>query len=203
MFRILRPVMVMTIASITGGLLAAPGAAYAADTTTKLSAASMAAELKAVSTTSTAAAKSGWQATTIFTSPELAFTDQYRVDPAGGVASSIFRFGGEFGATYAVASKGMYEYSDNLTTLAAVKMMGRPSVRYVFTSRAVSLDAYITQNILSPAALLTENVAHAGTKTAHDDGSRHYAFKDRDGMPRALHVNPAGMLASARAGSPA
>jgi hypothetical protein len=159
----------------------------------------MAAEFKVVSTASTVAAKKGWRAATSYTSPELSFTARYVVDPVGGAASQTYRFDGEFGATYAVVGKGVYEYTDSLQTRAAVKMMRRPSVRYVFTAKEVKLDAYTGQDLQAPATLLTEDVAHAGTKTTHDDGSRDYAFKNEDGMPLTFHVDPAGVLTSAKA----
>lgn len=199
MFRILRSVVVMTTASIIAGVLAAPGAAHAADTTTQLSAASMATEFKAVSTTTTAAVKKGWRATASFTSPDSTLTARYVVDPVGKAASHTYRVDGEFGATYAVAGKGMYEYTDSPQTRAAVKMMRRPSVRYVFTPEVVNLDTYTYQHLEAPENLLTEEVAQAGTKTTHDDGSRNYAFKNEDGMALTFHVNPVGVLTSARA----
>ncbi len=56
----------------TAAVLVAPGGAYAADLTTRLSAAGMAAQLKAVSATSTAATKNDWKATARLASSGLA-----------------------------------------------------------------------------------------------------------------------------------
>jgi hypothetical protein len=202
MSRILRSALVLTTASITAGVLAAPGAAYAADTTTKLSAAAMAAELKAVSSTSMSAAKNGWKATISLTAPDLSATGRYVVDPAAGIASDQFRVGRDVAENYAVAGKGVYTYTNDPMTQAAVKMMGRPSVRYVFTRQAVKLDTYVKDNMPSPPVVLTEDVNHAGTKTAHDDGSTDYAFTDANGVTATVHVGPAGVMTSVRATEP-
>jgi hypothetical protein len=201
MFKLLRSAMVLATASITAAVLVAPGTAFAADTTTKLSAAGMAAELKAVSVTTAAAAKNGWRATMRFTAPDLPASAQFVVDPSGGVASSRDTFAGETTVSYVVAGKGVYASIEDLTSRAAVKMMGRPSVRYSFTSQAVKLDAYVRQSMPVPAMLLIKDVNHAGTKTSHEDGSRDYAFKDRDTVPVMFRVGPAGVLSSVRLGS--
>lgn len=202
MSRILRSVALMTAASITAGVLAAPGAAYAADTTTKLSATGMVAELKAVSTASTAAARNGWKATMSLTASDLKATGRYAVDPAAGIASDQIRVGGDVADNYAVAGRGVYAYAGDPMTRSAVKMMGRPSVRYVFTPQAVKLDAYVKENLPSPSVVLTEDVKHAGTKIAHDDGSRDYTFKDQKGTTARIHVNPHGVMTAVRATDP-
>ncbi|GGN11730.1 hypothetical protein GCM10010109_21910 [Actinoplanes campanulatus] len=67
MLRPSRSVLLATTASLTIGLLAAPGAAYATDTTTSLSKEQMVAELKTVADASTVAAEKGWKANIVFT----------------------------------------------------------------------------------------------------------------------------------------
>jgi hypothetical protein len=202
MSHILRSVLVLTTASITAGFLAAPGTAYAADTTTKLSAAGMAADLKRVSSTSMATAKDGWRATMSFKVSDRSATGRYVVDPAARIASDKFRVGDDVAENYAVAGKGIYTYTSDPVTRAAVTMMGRASVRYVFTPQAVKLDTYVKDNMPSPSVVLTEDVNYAGTKIAHDDGSRDYAFKADDGVTARIHVNPAGVMTTARATGP-
>lgn len=206
MFRILRSVVVMTAASITAGVLAAPGAAYATDTTTKLSAASLAAELKAVSAASTAASKNGWKATMGMRWPDgLQITGLYVADPAGGIATAQIRArGGDAGrgkivATYAAVGRGLYEYNDSPKILQAVKMMRRPAVRYVFTPKAVKLNEYAAEYMPQPGLALAPNGKYPGTKTVHDGGSTDYAYQDQIGMTNTVRVSSAGALTSARA----
>jgi hypothetical protein len=77
-----------------------------------------------------------------------------------------------------------------------VKMMRRPSVRYVFTAdNSVKLDAEVGVGGVSPATLLTDDVDHAGTRTVHDDGSADFRLS-ADGATLTAHVSAAGTLTS-------
>lgn len=201
MIRISPFAVAMTTASVIAAALIAPTGAHAADPAVKLSAAGMAAELKVVSTTSATAARKGWKATTRFHAADLSDSGEYVVDPAGGIALSRDTFDGETTTTYAVAGKGRYASINDLTTRAAVQMMGRAGARYVFTPEAVNLDSYVKQNLPLPSMLLTEDVRHAGIRTSHGNGSRDYAFKGEGEVPVTLHVGPAGTLTSARLGN--
>ncbi|SNY55084.1 hypothetical protein [Paractinoplanes atraurantiacus] len=198
MSRLSRPALLTAAVSLTAGLVVAPGAAYAADTATQLSAAQMAAALKSVATTSTAAAAPGWRATTGL-SGQLSGSGLFVADPAGGVGFERFISGGLMAAEYAVAGKGRYEYLGDPTARSAVKMMGRPAVKFVFTAdKALNFDAYVKDAATSPATVLTDDTDHAGTKTVHDDAPADYRFK-ADSTTVTIHVNPAGVLTSARA----
>ncbi|MEU8821366.1 hypothetical protein [Actinoplanes sp. NPDC048796] len=198
MSRLSRPALLTAAVSLSAGLVAVPGAAYAADTATQLSAAQMAAALKAVATTSTAAAAPGWRAT-MGLSGQLAGSSLFVVDPAGGVAFERFISGGHMTAEYAVGGKGLYEYLGDPASRSAVKMMRRPAVKFVFTAnKALKLDAYVKEAAAAPGTVLTEDTDHAGTKTVHDDASADYRFT-ADGSAVTIHVNPAGLLTSAKA----
>jgi hypothetical protein len=183
----------LATASIVTGLLAGPGVAYAADTSTELSAAEMAADLKAVSAASALEAAHGWKAAVKMTGDGLSFSSFFAVEPVAGVSYERFDFSGEVSAQYVVAGKGTYAALTDPESRAAVRMMGRPSVRYVFTP---DKSGEGMGDGVSPGKLLTDGVEHAGTKTVHDDGSADYRFR-QDGTTMTAHVTAAGILASA------
>jgi hypothetical protein len=80
-------------------------------------------------------------------------------------------------------------------------MMGRPSVRYVFTpDRSLDLDDYI-EEIGAPPAAVAMDTTVAGTKTTHDDGSAEYQVTD-DGLDITVKVGPDGILTGAHATAP-
>ncbi|MEV8509287.1 hypothetical protein AB0368_31245 [Actinoplanes sp. NPDC051475] len=189
----------MAAVSLAGGLSIAPGAAYAADTTTRLSAAQMVAALKPVATASTAAAAAGWRADVTITGTSMSGSASYRVDPSRGIAYDQFRLAGSQEAGYAVAGKGLYRTLPDRASRAAVKMMGRPTVKYVFTpDGSLTLAKYLKDDAPTPAVVLSDDVDHAGTKTVHDDGSADYV-QVVDGQTTTLQVGPAGTLSGARA----
>ena len=123
--------------SVTAALLSVPGAAFAADTASTLSAAEMAAVLNEVATASVAAGKDGWKATATL-SGSASGSGVFVVDPAGGFAYDQFQVGDSVDARYVVDHKGTYVYLTDPASLAAVKVMNRPSVRYVFTPSATT-----------------------------------------------------------------
>ncbi|XVV10057.1 hypothetical protein ACQP2X_35155 [Actinoplanes sp. CA-131856] len=198
MFRLSRPVALTAAVSMTA-VLAGPGAAYAADTTTSLSPAEMSAALKAVAATSTAATSQGWKAT-MGLSGQLSASGLFVVDPSAGVVFDRTIIGRQMTADYAVAGKGLYEYLADPSARSAVKMMGRPAVKFVFTAnKALKLESYVKDAGIAPSTVLTEDTARAGTRTAHDDGTVDYKFRDEGGAAVTMHVDAAGVLASARA----
>lgn len=197
MFRTSRHAVLLTTASLAVGLCAVPGAAYAADTTTSLTQDQMTAELKKIAAVSTAAGKEGWRAALTGTG-ELALSAAYVVDRSHGRALEQTRYAGQVEAGYAVAGRGVYRSFNDTTSRSAVKMMGRPAVRYVFSARpSLKLDPYLEDTgAPTPAAVLTEDV-QAGTRTAHDDGSADYAFS-QDGVRLTLRVTASGVLSGAQ-----
>lgn len=96
MLRPSRSVLLATTASLTIGLLAAPGAAYATDTTTNLSKEQMVAELKTVADASTVAAEKGWKANIVFTewATDAAATG-WKADVAAAGKAAITAAGGK------------------------------------------------------------------------------------------------------------
>jgi hypothetical protein len=200
MSRVLRTALLIA-ASMTAGLVVNSTAAYAADTTTSLTLAEMKAALKVVSTASTAAAQAGWRGTDSIAGGSSSGTGTYVVDPVGGVASVKGSFSGYTYIQYAVQKKGTYTYAADGTTLAAVKMIGRPAVRYVFAvDKKLALSAWVDKSMPAPSRVLTSPIA-AGTKTAHDDGSADYKFTadvgSGDSAQITLHVDAAGLLSTA------
>src|SRR5687768_16346279 len=95
MSRLFRSSLLFTAASMVVGLLVSPTAAHAADTTTKLSKAEMAAALKTMVTTTDASAKDGWRATLTVTGGSFGGSGSFVLDPVGGVALSQSNFAGE------------------------------------------------------------------------------------------------------------
>ena len=184
--------------SVTAGLLAVPGAAFAADPATALTAAEMAAALGEVATASTAATEDGWQAAETI-SGFLSGSAEFVVDPAGGIAHARFRVaGGPLGDDYVVDHQGTYEYLTDSASRAAVRVMNRPSVRYVFRpSKTLSMPAYVADSGATPAAVLTDDSKHAGTRTVHDDGSADYKFTGSDGAAYTMAVTAGGVLSGA------
>jgi hypothetical protein len=184
--------------SLVAGVVTGPTVAYAADTTTALSAAEMSAALKAAEPASSKAAAGGWRATMALTESGQSGSLSYVVDPSGGVMFDQLRIGELVATEYAVGGKGRYEYTDDPTSRAAVKMMGRPSVRYVFTpDKSLNLAAYVKENAPSPATILTEDDSHTGTKTTHDDQSVDYRFNDGQGEVVTVNIGPDGVVTGA------
>ncbi|MFC3384242.1 hypothetical protein [Couchioplanes azureus] len=185
----------MTTIALTAGFVAVPQAAYAAGTTA-LSATEMVAALEAVSTTSTAASQGGWKATMSAVRGSMTYSSLYVVDAGHGVVMDQSDFGTGPVAAYAAAGRGTYTYiaySKNMR--AAVRMMGRPAVRYMFRSQpTLNLDDYVDATGPTPAKVLTDDPAHAGTKTVQDDGSTDYTYTDDDGNTFTMQVDPAGAL---------
>ena len=188
-------VLAMT-ASVTAGLLGVPGAAFATDTATTLPAAEMAAALKGLATTSTAALKDGWKATETI-SGLVAGSGLFVVDPAGGIAYDKFQVGSAVEIQYVVDRKGTYTNLTDPASRAAVKVMNRPSVRFAYRpSATTNMQRYVAENGPDPATVLTEDTKHAGTKTVHDDGSAGYAYKDGDGTAFTVNVTADGVLST-------
>ena len=195
----------MAAVSLAGGVLTAPGAAYAADTTTQLTATQMVVALDPVTTATTAAAEDGWKAAVTWTSESksggsMSGSGSYVVDPSHGVAFEQFRSSDFRHTAYAVAGKGHYRSLSDPTSRAAVKMMGRPAVRYAFRSDAsLTLAQHLkNEGSPSPVAVLSDDVHHPGTKTVHDDGSTDYAMVV-DETTMTLRVSPDGTLSGAHA----
>jgi hypothetical protein len=196
--RLSPPALLVAAVSMIAGVAAGPAAAYAADTTAAVSAAKMSAELKAAAPASTRAAAGGWRATMTLTGSTLAGSISYIVDPVGGVAFQQVRVGKDVTTEYAAGGKGRYGNLIDPLSRSAVKMMGRPSVRYVFTpDKSLKLAAYVKENAPSPATVLTEDTKHAGTRTVHDDGSVDYRFHDQQTEVITVHIGPTGVLTGA------
>jgi len=199
MLRLSRPAVLLASASMVTGLLAGPGAAYAADTTTNLTAAEMTAALKSVATMSAAAAADGWKlALDIHMGNEGAASGLMLVDPADAMAYNEFTYGAEADAGYFVQGKGVYGRINTSPERQALKMMGRSSVQYSFTADRTLTLADITEGT-DPGSMLAEDTDHAGSKTVHDDGTADYSFIDEDGLSVTAHVDTAGKLSGLEA----
>jgi len=195
MLALSRNALLATAATVAAGLLAGPGTAYAADPSTALSAAEMAAALKAVGTASAKAAAPGWSAGVTLSGGSISGTELFVTDPVHRVAFERLSFGGHTITQYVAAGRGTYAPTADPESRAALKMMHRPAVRWVFTAdRRATLDS----DDMSPATLLTDDADHAGTRTSHDDGSTDYRLT-ADGTTMTVHVDAAGVLKSADA----
>jgi hypothetical protein len=202
MFRPSRSVILVAAVALAGGVLTAPGAAYAADTTTQLSATQMVVALEPVTIATTAAAEDGWTAAMTLTG-DFSGSASHVVDPSRGIAYERFRFGEFHDTAYAVAGKGRYQSLSDPKSRAAVKMMGRPAVKYAFTQDpSLTLAEHLENGTPTPVSVLSDDVHHPGTKTVHDDGSTDYAMVV-GGATVTLRVSPVGTLSGthAKAGS--
>ena len=196
MLRASRSALLLTTVSLTAGLFAVPGVAYAADTTTSLTQTQMATELKKVAGTSTAATKQGWKAALSGTGDFSDMSASYVVDTPRGRAVEHARTENTVETAYAVAGRGVYRSLNDAASLSAVKMMSRPTVRYVFTAQpSLNLDTYLKDRAPTPATVLTDDI-QAGTKTTHDDGSTDYTFL-QDSLRFTMHVDRSGILNTA------
>ncbi|MEV0901484.1 hypothetical protein [Actinoplanes sp. NPDC049802] len=190
-----RPAVLLASAAVAAGLLVAPGAAYAADTTTQLTAAEMKAALEKVSAASDTAAAEGWKGAAGYRFTEsgksVTGTETITADRTHGLLSDVFAVDG-FGATTLVLDEGdgVYQSISGGPQVDALKMMGRSAVKYVFVAdKTVSLE----DSAPDPGDLV-EDYAVAGTRTAHEDGSAHYAFTAGDGVSITLHVGADAVL---------
>jgi hypothetical protein len=194
--------LLLATASVTAGVLAAPGAALAADTTTTLTAAQMTAELKAVAGTTGAAGAKGWAGTFKMKSDDGLGGVTFATDPVGGRAYVKLALPYEHSTTYAVARKGVYNSLTTAKQKAAVKMIHKPSAQYVFTARTtLNITSWARANSGDPVEILTgdtDGAEYAGTRTEHDDKSVTYKYDDDDEGTFTLDVDPAGALTQAK-----
>src|SRR4051812_38943049 len=102
-----RGALLVATASMATCFLTSPGAAYAADTSTPLTAAEMSADLKAVSDASAQAAAHGWKANVkLADDDDSPWGSEYLVvDPVAGVAFFRYDIDGEAMSRYLVAGK--------------------------------------------------------------------------------------------------
>ncbi|MBG0561117.1 hypothetical protein [Actinoplanes aureus] len=192
-----RPAVLLATTAVAAGLLAAPGTAYAAGTTTQLTAAEMTAAMKSVAAASTTAGAAGWKSTTAFSAAVFgaAANETVLYDRTHGLYSDSLTVQGSGSLHLFLADgRGVYQSISAARQRSALKMMGRSSVKYTFTAdKSVDVDQYGA----TPASLAA-GYQEAGTKTANDDGSADYTFTD-DGAKVTLHVSAAGALTGAHA----
>jgi len=197
MSRVFRSTLVAV--SLAAVVLVDATAAYADDTTTSLSQAEMTVALNAVAAASATAATPGWHAAMTISAGSVSGTGAFGVDASDGIAFDQFRVGTVNQTEYGVRKKGTYDNFSDATSVAAVKMMGRAAVRYVFTADpSLSLAGYVNDNLPAPSVVLGEGVG-AGTKTVHDDGTTDYAFsitEDSETAAVTVHADTAGAMAS-------
>ena len=184
-----------TAASLTAGVLVAPGVAYAADVVTNMTATEMENALAGVATTTGTASAAGWRSDVSMTGDKGGMSAHSAVNPATRLALTRLTFDGSvFINSVLAGGRGTYDYIADSQTRAVVTMMKRPAVRYLFIADK-SIDVSDSDDLAGPSPLvvLTEDAAHAGTRTLHDDGSADFAFT-ADGSAVQLAVNAAGVL---------
>lgn len=194
-----RPAVLLAAASVAAGLLVAPSPAFAADTTTPLTAAGMKAALKPVAEASALAGAGGWRAVTDFSmtvpsAETITMVDTTVVDPAHGLFSDVVD-AGKYGTveTYAAAGKGVYRTVEDVRHESALRMMGKASIKYVFTAdKALDLADFTDDNAPTPEGM-ADYYGRAGTKTLHDDGTADFAVVDDEGYTVTMHTD-AGMV---------
>ncbi|BCY06937.1 hypothetical protein [Actinoplanes sp. L3-i22] len=176
--------LALTTATLATGVLLAPGAALAADTTTPLTAAQMSAALKNVAGPTATAELPGYggdfQATFTEDGHTASASGKFASDPVRGsgyITSSNPDMTGLTG--YALTGKGEWDLLDGTAERAAAKMAGHPTAKYAFTPNAkLTLDEWVTYHLPAPSVLVVSDPRHAGTKTVHDDGTTDYHYAD-------------------------
>jgi hypothetical protein len=193
-----RPAILLAAASVVAGLLVAPGTAWAADSTTELTAAEMKAAVAAVTGATVAAGATGWAAEAGFSistvGSSLTGRQRLRMDRVHWVADSTFTLAGQAESRSVLEQgAGIYDPVGEGRGPSALKMMGRSGVRYVFEADAsVSLD----KSVPGPVELAAPTVG-AGTKTVHEDGTTDYRFKDPSVGEVTLHADASSVLTAA------
>ncbi|AEV82918.1 hypothetical protein ACWT_1899 [Actinoplanes sp. SE50] len=194
-----------TAASLAAGVLVAPGAAWAADTTTSLTSAEMYAALKSVAGTTAPAEINGYGGDFSVTASLSGATQTgsalFAADPATGLGyyTTTGTAVGGTGGGYGAAGKGDYHYLDDPTTRAAAKMAGYASAKYVFAADSkLTLDSWAGENLPAPSSMVVSDPRHAGTKVAHDDGTTDYSYVDDDKMTWTFTVNTAGAVTAGK-----
>ncbi|GAA2891741.1 hypothetical protein Acy02nite_14780 [Actinoplanes cyaneus] len=197
----------LATASLAAGILTAPGAALAEDTTTPLTAAEMSAALKGVAGTTAPAELSGFggdlRLSITANGTTQKGTAKFAADPAHGLG--YFTATGLIGAVgaFAQAGKGQWIYFNGKTERAAVAMAGRPAARYAFQADTkLTLGAWTRDNLPVPSELVAEDTLHAGTKTVHDDGTVDYSYTDDELLTITFTAGSGGVLTAAKAGMP-
>lgn len=198
-----RASVLLATASLAAGLLTAPGAAFAADTTTSLTGPEMAAALKGVAGTTAPAELPGYAADVVATSTEKGVTQKgtakFTVDPEHG-RGAMEMAGGPFGTIglYAQAGKGQWTRFISKPERDAVAMAGHPHARYSFLpDPKLTLDSWADDGLPAPSSVLTQDSRYAGSKTVHDDGGTDYAFTTADKTKVVFTVDTHGVLAGA------
>ncbi|MFI1987759.1 hypothetical protein [Actinoplanes sp. NPDC020271] len=194
----------LATASLAAGILTAPGAALAADTTTPLTAAEMSAALKGVAGTTAPAELPGYGGDLQVSYSEGGTaqkgTAKFASDPAHG--TGYFSVTGAIGTAgvFAQAGKGQWIHFNSKNERAAVAMAGHPAARYVFeTDTKLTLNDWSNGNLPVPSLLVVQDAAHAGTKTVHDDGTTDYSYTDDEHLSITFMVNSGGVLTAAKA----
>jgi hypothetical protein len=174
-------------------------------TKAEMTKAEMTAAMKQVAAASTTAAAGGWKAVQQFTltapdGEKSTGSATSTVDVRHGLYRDTFR-DDDLGSFSMIAAdhRGVYLSVDRSFERAALRMMGRTGVTWVFNAdKSLDLDEYVTDNSVTPAALAGE-YSVAGTRTTHDDGSTDYGFTEKSGLKVTLSVTAAQVLAGARA----
>ncbi|HWS36891.1 MAG TPA: hypothetical protein VN408_29640 [Actinoplanes sp.] len=194
-----RPAVLLATAAFAAGLLTAPAPAWAADTTTPMTAAQMRSALRAVGAASQQAGAGGWRGVTDFrmTSDGTTVTikDTVTVDPVQGrfgEVTSVSGYGTE--STYAAAGRGAWIQTGSIE-VKALKMMGRPEVKYMFDAdRNLKLDEFVRKSAFDTASLI-EYYSLPGTRTVHDDGSIDYKVTENEQKSTiVVHTTAASVL---------
>ncbi|WP_433795450.1 hypothetical protein [Actinoplanes sp. CA-252034] len=198
-----RPAILLVSASVAAGLLVAPAAAYAADTTTDLSASQMKAAVAAVAAATDTAAVRGWASDldldlTIRGRTATAW-QKTATDPEHGLLAASFAMDGQpASSVFLDEGAGFYRsVEDDSRITAALTMIGRPTATFVFTP---DTDLTLKKDGPAPLDLVTTSVS-AGTRTLHDDGSADLTFTDEQLGVVTLHADAASVLTTASTAS--
>ncbi|MEU4620971.1 hypothetical protein AB0G04_13460 [Actinoplanes sp. NPDC023801] len=198
-----RPAILLAAASVAAGLLVAPGAAHAgagttAETATELSAAEMKAAVAAVAEATEAAGATGWAARADFSisagGNSLTGWQRLRIDRVRWAADSTFALSGQAESRSVLKQgAGVYDPVADGMGRSALKMMGRPAVRYVFEA-----DPSVTLDKAAPGPVeLAAPTVGAGTRTVHEDGTIDYRFSEPTVGDVTLHTDVSSVLTSA------
>ena len=183
------------VVTLSAALLGVPGGGAPAADLATLSKGQMAQALTTALAAARTAGKGGWTATFTTALGPVVTTQEVTYDAANRRAHQQMVTAGRRYERYAVSRRGTYTTLADVTSRAAVTMMGRPGVKYAFgPDPALDAQEFSVSSLGGPPAVVDlSDVSFDGTRAQHRDGSVDYRYLD-DSADVTVHVSAAGAM---------